>query len=138
MAGYKNTKEEFSAEQPLKRFKKLKWWFLLLIVVGFGSLFFVLGNQLEDTYSTINKQLNSLDLLPISAAYAQDSIPLEGNEITMRVIIMSGIFLVLAIVYLAGIIKLFFTKNADQADAAADLVKTMTGFFVGAATGFLG
>ena len=56
----------------------------------------------------------------------------------LMVLIMAGIFLVLGLVYFAGIFKLFFSANSNQIDTASDLVKTLTGFFVGAATGLLG
>ena len=81
---------------------------------------------------------SEIAMSPVSVAFAQEHGNSEPNAFTPRVIIISGIFVVLGIVYIAGIVKLFFTRNADQVDAASDLVKTLTGFFVGAATGFLG
>jgi hypothetical protein len=77
-------------------------------------------------------------LTPITSAYAQTEATLPDNEFTPKVLIMAGIFLVLGLVYFAGIYKLFFSGNSNQIDTASDLVKTLTGFFVGAATGFLG
>ena len=77
-------------------------------------------------------------LAPISSAYAQPVEALDGNVFTPKLYIMAGIFVVLGLGYIVGIIKLLFSENPDHVDAASDLVKTLTGFFVGAATGFLG
>ena len=138
MQPYKQSKEDFASSSPSSRVSKLKWWFLLLIAVGIAALVAVLVNQGEKATDAIQK--SGLEQLFISTAYAQDSAePAETTDVfTPKLIIMSGVFVVLGVVYLAGIVKLFFTSNADQVDTAADLVKTLTGFFVGAATGFLG
>lgn len=136
MTGFKQSKEDFSSSSPLTRVRKLKWWFLLVIVAGIFALGVVIAVQGEKTVEQIQRL--SFDILLVSTAYAQDDADAATEQFTPRVIIMTGIFFVLSLVYLAGIVKLFFTKNANQVDTAADLVKTMTGFFVGAATGFLG
>lgn len=133
---YKQSKEEFSVSKPLTRFGKLKWWFLLLMILGVVALVSVV--LLQGERAAIEIQKVSFHLSPASVAYAQEPAVSDPAGFTPRVIIISGVFVVLGLVYLAGIFKLFFTANADQVDTAADLVKTLTGFFVGAATGFLG
>jgi hypothetical protein len=133
---YKHSKEEFSQESPQSRFGKLKWWFLLLIVVGVLAFAYVVVLQGQKTVEHLKTSETTMS--PVSVAFAQEPGNSGADAFTPRVIIVSGVFLVLGIVYIAGIVKLFFTRNADQVDAASDLVKTLTGFFVGAATGFLG
>jgi hypothetical protein len=110
MPVYKSSGEDFSTSKPVERLGKLKWWFVILLILGILALF-----------------------------YAQQSPPQGTTEsVIPRVIIMAGVFGILGIVYPAGIFKLFFSGNAAQVDTAADLVKTLTGFFVGVATSFLG
>ena len=135
MSMYKSSKEEYVTAKGLHRVGKLSLWFVVLIIVGIVALitlWFLKGGE-----AVIEIQKIGAYLLPISSAYAQTA-PLSENEFTPKILIMSGIFLVLSLVYCAGIYKLFFSGNSDQIDTASDLVKTLTGFFVGAATGFLG
>lgn len=139
---YKSSKEEYVAKRGLSRIRNLKWWYLLLIVFGIIALaliWYLKGSEVVGEF-----QKGAALLMPISTAYAQpeeDTQPVvepAEDESTPTKIIMPGIFLVLGIVYLAGIYKLFFSDNSNQIDTASDLVKTLTGFFVGAATGLLG
>lgn len=136
MGMYKASKEEYVTVKGLKRIRKLRWWFLIFIIIGLialGILLLIYGDRSYESYKQIGAYLS-----PISSAYAQtDALP-SDNEFTPKVLIMAGIFLVLGVVYLVGIFKLFFSGNPDHIDTASDLVKTLTGFFVGAATGFLG
>ena len=76
-------------------------------------------------------------LSPIASAYAQPDTGSLQNAFTPKILIMAGIFVVLGLVYLAGIFKIFFSSNSEQIDTASDLVRTLTGFFVGAATGLI-
>ena len=133
---YKSSKEDYVAVKGIHRLGKLSIWFVILIIIGVAALialWFLKGGEAIEEVQKIG-----VSLLPISSAFAQTSAPPANNEFTPKVLIMAGIFLVLGVVYFAGIYKLFFSGNSDQIDTAADLVKTLTGFFVGAATGFLG
>jgi predicted RND superfamily exporter protein len=134
MQVYKSSKDEFSSSGPAERVGKLKWWFLVLLVLGILALLAVLFYWGGAT----SRQLMRLGFLPFttSIAYAAQGAPQES--FTPRVMIVTGIFIVLGLVYLVAIFKLFFSSNSSQVDTAADLVKTLTGFFVGGATSFLG
>jgi len=135
MKQYKSSKEEYIATKGFNRLGKLSIWFVVMIIAGIlalVTLWFLKGNEAVQEIQKIG-----LYLSPISSAYAQTT-PLSENEFTPKIVIMAGIFLVLGLVYFAGIYKLFFSGNSEQIDTASDLVKTLTGFFVGAATGFLG
>ena len=133
---YKSSKEEYVAKKGLSRIGQLNWWFLVLIVIGIIALaiiWFLKGGEVVGEL-----QKGAALLMPISTAYAGPAVELAENEFTPKDLVMAGIFLVLGIVYIAGIFKLFFSDNSNQIDTASDLVKTLTGFFVGAATGHLG
>ena len=136
MTVYKSSKEDFSSSPPAERVKKLKWWFILFILFGVLALILVWLSQGEKA----TKEIQKIGALPsiVSIAYAQYETGNTSEKFTPRILIMAGIFIILGIVYLAGIFKLFFSGNSDQVDTAADLVKTLTGFFVGVATGFIG
>lgn len=137
MEVYKSSSKEFADTAPEKRLAKLKWWFLLLIVVGILALLAVWLYKGGMAFIAIQKVIGST--FTVSIAYAAQP-PSQGGTVgsTARVIVTAGVFGILGLVYLAGIFKLFFSVHPQQVDTAADLVKTLTGFFVGAATGFLG
>ena len=132
----KSSKEDFSASRPAERLGKLKWWFVVLIVLGVLALIVVWLSRGDKAIEQFQKI--GASPLAISVAYAQGTTEETSDGFTPRIIIMAGVFAIIGIVYLAGIFKLFFSRNSEQVDTAADLVKTLTGFFVGAATGFLG
>jgi hypothetical protein len=133
---YKSSKEEYVAKKGLSRIGQLKWWFLVLIVIGIvalATIWIMKGGEVVGEF-----QKGAAYLMPISTVYAQPVAELAEDAVTPKILIMAGIFLVLGIVYIAGIYKLFFSDNSNQIEFASDLVKTLTGFFVGAATGLLG
>lgn len=133
---YKSSKEEYVATKAVRRVGQLKWRYLILIIIGLVALaaiwFFAAGQALQE-FQKIGAILS-----PISFAYAQPVTGIIENGVTPKILIMAGIFLILGLVYLAGIYYIFFSGNSEQIDTASDLVKTLTGFFVGAATGFIG
>ncbi len=136
MKEYKTSKEDYLSSKPASRLGKLKWWYLALIALGLlalGYIWLTAGGRTIESISAVGDLIS-----PVSSAHAQPIDEMNDDEFTPKVLIMSGIFVVLGLVYIAGIFKLFFSTNNDQVDTASDLVKTLTGFFVGAATGFLG
>ena len=138
MTMYKSSQEDYVSSKGLHRLGKLRWWFLLLIVIGILAVVALWVFQGGKAVQQFEKSGSLVLPTAIPYAYAQtDPVPKESG-FTPQVIIMAGIFVVLGLVYFAGIYKLLFSGTAEQIDAAADLVKTLTGFFVGAATGFLG
>jgi hypothetical protein len=133
---YKSSKEEYVASKGVRRVGQMSWWFLILIVIGLvalASLWILKGGEAVQEFQKVGALIS-----PISSAYAQSLEELAAGGFTPRILIMAGIFLVLGLVYFAGIFKLFFSSNSNQIETASDLVKTLTGFFVGAATGLLG
>ena len=133
---YKSSKEEYVATKGVARVGLLKWRFLIFIIIGLvalAAIWFFKGSQVLDEVQKVGAILS-----PIASAYAQPDTGSLQNAFTPKILIMAGIFVVLGLVYLAGIFKIFFSSNSEQIDTASDLVKTLTGFFVGAATGLLG
>ena len=133
---YKSSKEEYVATKGVARFGQLKWRFLIFVIIGLvalAAIWFFKGSQVLDEVQKIGAILS-----PISSAYARPDTGSLQNAFTPKILIMAGIFVILGLVYLAGIFKIFFSSNSEQIDTASDLIKTLTGFFVGAATGLLG
>lgn len=136
MKEYKTSKEDYLSSKPAGRLGKLRWWYLVLIALGLLALAYIWFTEGSKTIESLSAVTDLM--VPVTSAYAQPTDDVNDDEFTPKVLIMAGIFVVLGLVYIVGIFKLFFSRNNDQVDTASDLVKTLTGFFVGAATGFLG
>jgi len=74
----------------------------------------------------------------ISPAFAEEATLPQGEKAHTKATIMLGVFLVLGCVYVTSIYKVFFSTNPNNVDSAADLLNTLTGFFVGVGTSFIG
>ena len=133
MPEYRTSKEDYALSRPVERLGKLKLWFIVLLLVGIATLLALL----LFIASTSDAAL-SWSWAQESAQSQSPSDRVEPHGPLLKNTIMSGIFSILGLVYLSAIYKLFFAKNQNHIDIATDLVKTLTGFFVGAATGFLG
>ncbi len=121
--------DEFVELKPVSRIRSLRRWFIILVIIGILAIIFVITNILVKAESSISI---------ISIAYAQNTDFQEIEAKNIQYIIMGGIFSLLGIVYLAAIFRLLFSKNISNVLIATDLVKTLTGFFVGVGTGSLG
>jgi len=127
--------KDFTESAPIMRAKKIQWWWLILIILGVFALVYIFFSQ----SFTVVGELKKLGSLPsvVSVAYAQGGNVGMDEKFSPRMVIFGGVFMVLGLVYLAGIFKVFFSSSSHQVETATDLVKTLTGFFVVAATGFL-
>lgn len=121
--------DKFVKLKPASRIRSLRIWFIILVIIGILAIIFVITNTLVKAESSISI---------ISLAYAQNTDFQEIEAKNIQYIVMGGVFSVLCIVYLAAIFRLLFSKNIGNVLIATDLVKTLTGFFVGVGTGFLG
>ena len=70
----------------------------------------------------------------ISPAFAQIG---EADGLNVRPFIILGIFVTLLLVLLWGLITMLVSRRENIIHTATDLVKTLTGFFIGAATSYL-
>jgi hypothetical protein len=134
-----STKAVLMKSRGIYRIPRLKLWFLLLMLVGLVAVtltvaFFGLKSFRAHGFSPGRGIL-------IERAFAEssgDGHVAAGNPSGPRVFVMWGVFAVLGLVYLGGIFRVLFSTNLTNIDTAADLVKTLTGFFVGTATNVLG
>jgi Ca2+/Na+ antiporter len=81
------------------------------------------------------RPLARFGLLLVSPAYAADSV---ASGPTPKDLIHFGIFVALFITYGLSIYVQYFGKNTKAVDSAGTVSKTLLGFFIGAATNYLG
>ena len=79
------------------------------------------------------RNISIASILPIA-----QSKTLEDKDKDLRHIIILGVLGMLCAVYVLSLGKILFSKNKENMNAAIDLVKTLTGFFVGVATSLMG
>ena len=131
-------KYDFVHLKARDRFRKLKVIAVLLFLLGLASLSFVLAYQFERSFLPVSHFIETINSVIFEPAFAQDNTSTDQHSFSPRVIVIFGVFVVLGIVYFASIYRILFGTRGDQLDTATDLAKTLTGFFVGAATSFLG
>ena len=156
----KTSTEVFVETAPSKRFSILSNWFVVLAIVGviflLGSLFTVYtggmffssaapdSSAIDNVYSAIgelntsgvitNQQAQAMfdqmkDIPPVSAA---------SDGFGFELLIVAVIVFILGLVYLASFYKILFAKSRNQVEFAIDVVKTLTGFFVGVGSAIIG
>lgn len=89
-----------------------------------------------ETMPAEQPEQGSIDLSLINVAYAQD--PLSDGGLLdnggQNSWILPFILIFLGIVYVIALGKTFFSSNTQNVELAIDLVKTLTGFFIGVVT----
>ena len=80
----------------------------------------------------------ALDLF-VTTAYAAATV-VEGPASAglLKSVILAGIFLALFILFVWALVTLYKSPNATAVGVAGEAVKMLSGFFIGALTGFLG
>ncbi|MFQ5651768.1 MAG: hypothetical protein ACE5IY_17660 [bacterium] len=129
--------DEFVAKAPLERIRKLRIWFILLVLFGLTAMAYVLLSQLRSMSRTPASPAAALGTLFMTPVYAHAQ---ENNQVldgTFRPYVSVGVFCLLAIVLLASLAVSLFSSNARRVTIASDVVKTVLGFFIGLATGFM-
>jgi hypothetical protein len=124
----------------LARVGVLRLWIVILLIIGFLAMLFV-GYRLliKPKPSPDQRSSISLDFL-VPTVSAQGESPTEkpfnlSND--LKQIVMVGLFAVLSLVLLMSVGGVMFAKDANRISASGDILKTVLGFFIGAATGFL-
>jgi multidrug transporter EmrE-like cation transporter len=126
----------FVNHSPTERVSYLKWWFILLIILGIFFLVSILFTKGKDALSYfLSFDFNLLETI-IPSLYASSDNELIIPIKNIKNIIIFGVFSALGFVYFIAVFKVFFSKNPNNVDSATDLIKTLTGFFVGVGTSF--
>lgn len=126
----------FVKHKPIKRISRLKWWFILLIILGMTFLISVLVINVKKVIAEPTRDGIGLIGLIVQPAFAEDVSKLSESGESPKSEIILGIFSALGIVYFVAIYKVFFSTNPNNVDSATDLIKTLTGFFVGVGVTF--
>ncbi len=96
----------------------------------------ILINNTRDTKEILEKDIknnykgSSINFGFISNAYADT----DQEAVFKKQYILWAILCLLALVYLGALYSLFFSRNSRNIELATDLVKTLTGFYIGIVT----
>jgi len=85
-------------------------------LIGILALIFVFNSQGDKAIQELQRVNSSADILTV---------------------VMAGVFLLLGVIYIMSIVIIFFLKKPNRVETAIDIVKTLTGFFIGVATSFI-
>lgn len=130
--------EDAVQSKGFSRIAKLRWWFIVLVILGLAAVIFLFVRITPEAVMEIQKKAHVENIL-IGAALAQPTVtPSNSTTVNPKPIIILGIFLVLGIILLLSIYKILFSSNTDQVATAGDIAKTLLGFFVGVGTNFFG
>ena len=128
--------EDFVKHKPIERVSKLKWWFILLIVLGLIFLIWIVISNAQTVQTSMQRNDGGAMNLIVSRVFADDANRLSDPNGFPKNTVMLGVFAALGLVYFVAIFKVFFSTNPNNVDSATDLIKTLTGFFVGVGTSF--
>ncbi len=134
--------EAFAKRKPTSRFGALRLWFAILVIIGLLAMLFVGYRVLTRPKTAPAQKSQSLISFLIPTAHAQGAQPTPtissaGASSDLRQTLMVGLFAILAVILLASVFVVFFGKDPGRVSAASDVLKTVLGFFIGAATGLL-
>ncbi|GJM14939.1 MAG: hypothetical protein DHS20C13_02660 [Thermodesulfobacteriota bacterium] len=197
---YKTNIEDYINSIPLKRFKKLNNWFLLILLIGLVSIsgmttYYVINyeyylldpfmdfesegyfeasikrqreanlkvylEEIQELQKLINiaqqdgslrviKEVESLQEhanqiyikreaeIDVREEKGEGNFAASGSSEDIGVYIAGSLIIVLVIAYLTSLYQIFYSKSRNQIKFASDVVKTLTGFFVGVCTAILG
>lgn len=138
----KGPMDDFSTLAPKSRFGSLRIWFAILVIVGLLAMLYVGYKIFTKPKAVPSKQFSSSVSFLFPTAYAQGtqstpSIGSAGASSDLKQVLMVGLFCVLALILLASVSVVFFGRDPARVSAASDVLKTVLGFFIGAATGLL-
>lgn len=141
MKEFKASPEDVSRMSAGARLLRLRWWFVLLLILGVLAAGYVVLRQigaLKAAPVQENVQAASVLGLVVPVYYTQPGSEGSAQPMNPRPYIMLVVFAVLAVVLLAGVFTQLTSKDEDKVDKAGDLVKTLLGFFIGVATSYIG
>jgi hypothetical protein len=130
---YKEAPDKYaSSPKGLQRLTKLKWWYIVLLIIGLAVAIKVFVWTIEPA----SVELRNLVFFLITPAFAETTMP--TGPFDPKPIVIMAIIAALLIVLLGSVWTMLHSSNASTIQAAGDLSKVLVGFFVGVATKFLG
>jgi hypothetical protein len=137
---FKGKESDVALMAPPARIAALRPWILILLIIGVLAMLFV-GYRIliKPKPSPTPRSSNSLSFF-VPTVYAQSGTPNDRSpsmSSDLRQDVMVGLFVVLSLVLLMSVGGVMFARDASRVSVAGDVLKTVLGFFIGAATGFL-
>ncbi|HXO40981.1 MAG TPA: hypothetical protein VN999_06000 [Thermoanaerobaculia bacterium] len=146
MQEFKGSPEEFSTHSSGRRLSYLKWWFIVLLVLGLAAAAATLIREFIPPKAAPGPQgfqvvpLGSGDLPLAALALAgvdSGEHNNQGSTVDPKQYILGGVLLLIAMVTLLSLLATFFSRNPQTVTTASDTLKTCLGFWIGSATKFL-
>ena len=101
--------EDAVQSKGFSRIAKLRWWFIVLVILGLAAVIFLFVRITPEAVMEIQKKAHVENIL-IGAALAQPTVtPSNSTTVNPKPIIILGIFLVLGIILLLSIYKILFS-----------------------------
>src|SRR5260221_7276579 len=138
---------------PLGRLRKLKWWFILLLILVLIFGIWVVVVETGRIYRGSHASSYLTDPPPSVSAFSAIAFMQAGSAIDasqrpkqdggkkndpMRPYIMVGILSLIAVITLVCLGVSLFSPKPTAVTTASDLLKTCIGFFIGIATSYFG
>ena len=115
---------------------------LIAVLVGLGFALFYLIFGAYSVVDGTNKIINSINLdgILISSAYASDVVSTVSADSSalLKQVIVGGCFTFISIFFGWCLFAISTSDKPDTISFSLESIKTLTGFYIGALTGFLG
>jgi hypothetical protein len=144
MPGFTQGEEDVAkAWPPQRRFRLLRWWFIVLLLLGLAAFAATVVSELRPKRTTAGPQ--SWRVVPLgSAAVPLAALALDTQSggqqragTDEKQLILDGVLMLIALVTLLSLLATFFSRNPQTVATASDTLKTCLGFWIGSATKFL-
>ena len=135
----KLSQDDYMRRSPLGRLLSWKWWFIMLVFVGLLAAALVIWRELHRAPTAPSVSL-SFAAMAFAAQAMPDSAQAHHQSVggAMRMYVMIGILILIAVITLVCLSVSLFAKNDKSVTTASDLLKTCIGFFIGVATSYFG
>jgi len=134
-------KEEYVKASLWKRLKLLATkdvWTLIASLLGLLSS--IVSVVSDSSLNQVMRKLSHsvLEAFVPSAHSGELVAAVTVSGLPLRTAIIGGMMLVIMLFFFWSLVTLSFSKSPKAVDVAQEAVKTLSGFFIGAVTGFLG
>jgi uncharacterized membrane protein YhaH (DUF805 family) len=138
-AEFKESPNDLVTRKPLERITRLRWWYIILLILGLIAAVVALVTQFNITLSSghpSGERVATLALLTLQSDAPQDENSRKTGLEEFRPQVVLGIFLLIGTLTLISLLGVLFAQDPKKLEIASDILKTCIGFFIGVATGY--
>ncbi len=146
-SGIKGSLGDFVRLSAVSGVGRLRWWFLILIIVALLSAFFAIYRVLREVVMIGPPGVvTAYAQLVLPAAYTEpapaantSTAPSQSADVVpaqLKAYVMLGVFAVIALITILSLGVTLFGRDEKRVAGASDTLKTCVGFFIGVATKF--